>query len=250
MIYSGIDLHKNFSFITTVNQQGEVLNQVKIRNDELAILKYFASFQEPHRAVVECTMNWYWIADLLNNHGFPCLVAHARYLKAISYARVKTDKVDSLTIAQLLRMDYIPASHQVPEHLRSLRDLMRQRLCLINKRTSHLLSIHMTLGKYNRKLPSTYPLNHPENFRFIQTLDLPAPAQLHPTPEIQLLLCIPGIGDISSMTIWLETGNIKRFPDDPALRDVLLSPGARSSLKGNYILSPDQRFLSSQAEEN
>lgn len=128
MLYSGIDLHKRFSFITTVDEQGKVLSQGKIRNDQLAILKYFGSFNQPHKAVVECTGNWYWIADLLNDHGFPCIVAHAKYLKAISYAKVKTDKVDSLTLAQLLRMDYIPASYQVPSHLRPLRDLMRQQL--------------------------------------------------------------------------------------------------------------------------
>jgi hypothetical protein len=29
-------------------------------------------------------------------------LAHAKYLKAISYAKVKTDKVDSETLAQLL----------------------------------------------------------------------------------------------------------------------------------------------------
>ena len=56
MVYSGIDLHRRFCFITTVNEDGKVLSQVKIRNDELAILAYFSSFNQPHKAVVECTM--------------------------------------------------------------------------------------------------------------------------------------------------------------------------------------------------
>ena len=148
MLSSGIELHKRFSFITTVDQRGKVLNQQRIRNDDLAILEYFASFDEPHKAVVECTSNWYWISDLLNNHGFSCTVAHAKYLKAIRYAKVKTDKVDSNTLAQLLRMEYIPTSYQVPQELRPLRDLMRQRLKLVADRTRHIVSIHMTLGKY------------------------------------------------------------------------------------------------------
>jgi len=59
MLYSGIDLHKRLGFITTVDEQGEVLSQVKVRNDEQAVLKYFASSNQPHQAVVECTMNWY-----------------------------------------------------------------------------------------------------------------------------------------------------------------------------------------------
>ncbi len=257
MLSSGIDLHKRFSFITTVDQRGKVLNQQKIRNDELAILEYFASFDEPHKAVVECTSNWYWISGLLNDHGFPCTVAHAKYLKAISYAKVKTDKVDSNTLAQLLRMDYIPTSYQVPQELRPLRDPMRQRLNLVADRTSHIISIHMTLGKYNITLPTKPPLNHPENFKLLGQLDLPKLAkmgvrlhiqniqllnrqikltektindQLKPTPETQLLLSIPGIGHIATATISLETANIERFPDDKHFVSYCrLVPGSKDS---------------------
>ena len=257
MLYSGIDLHKRFSFITTVDEQGKVLSQVKVRNDDQAVLKYFASFNQPHQAVVECTMNWYWIAALLNDQDFPCVVAHAKYLKAISYAKVKTDKVDSLTLAQLLRMHYIPASYQVPAHLRPLRDLMRQRLRFVAKRTSHLVWVHMTLGKYNIKLPGQYPLNHPESFQALRKVDIPKPAQLgirlhlqnirllnrqikllektikpqlRPTKQTQLLLSVPGIGEIAAATILLETGTIDRFADDKHFASYCrLVPGSADS---------------------
>ena len=39
----------------------------------------------------------------------------AKYVKAIAYAKVKTDKVDSHTLAQLLRMNFIPVSVQSPD---------------------------------------------------------------------------------------------------------------------------------------
>ena len=38
---------------------------------------------------------------------------HAKYLKAISYAKVKTDKVDSQTLAILLRQGLIPRAHKL-----------------------------------------------------------------------------------------------------------------------------------------
>ena len=68
---------------------------------------------------------------------------------SISYAKVKTDKVDSHTLAQLLRLNLIPPAHQISPELRDSRDLMRARLSLVHKKTSCLNSIHRLLEKFN-----------------------------------------------------------------------------------------------------
>ena len=86
MFYSGIDLHKNNSMITTIDDSGTIINQQRLPNDEFSILEYFLSLGKQHRAVVESTANWYWLSDLLNDHGIDLVLAHAKYLKAISYA--------------------------------------------------------------------------------------------------------------------------------------------------------------------
>ena len=41
---------------------------------------------------VESTMTWYWLNDLLSSLNIPMVLAHAKYVKAIAYAKVKTDK--------------------------------------------------------------------------------------------------------------------------------------------------------------
>ena len=146
MLYSGIDLHRDNSMITTINDSGTIINQQKLPNDEVSLLDYFFSMGKKHRAVVEATANWYWLSDLLNDHGINLVLAHAKYLKAISYAKVKTDKVDSQTLANLLRSDMIPTAHQISPELRSLRDLMRARLKLVQKNTSCQNSIHRLMG--------------------------------------------------------------------------------------------------------
>ena len=107
MLYSGIDLHKDNCLITTVNDVGKIVKQEKLLNDDATILNYFFSFDDSYQTVVESTLNWYWLSDLLTNHGIGLVLAHAKYLKAIAYAKVKTDKVDSLILAQLLRMGFI-----------------------------------------------------------------------------------------------------------------------------------------------
>ena len=59
-------------------------------------------------------------SGLENNH-IELILAHAKYLKAISYAKVKTDKVDSHTLAQLLRLNLIPAAPGKPGRLTVLK---------------------------------------------------------------------------------------------------------------------------------
>jgi len=68
------------------------VKQERLRNVSEFILAYLTSFQGPHKTVVECTAGWYWLSDLLEAHGFECILAHAKYLKAISYENVKTDE--------------------------------------------------------------------------------------------------------------------------------------------------------------
>ena len=239
MFYSGIDLHKDNSMITTIDYSGAIINQQQLPNDELSILDYFFSMGKEHRAVVEATANWYWLSDLLNDHGIDLVLAHAKYLKAISYAKVKTDKVDSQTLANLLRIDMIPAAHQIAPSLRGLRDLMRARLKLVTKNSSCQNSIHRLLGKYNLNIPGDKKLHDLSTLDVLNNLPLPKEAllqlellkeqmrllhrqindlekslhpELIPNPDIQRILWVPGIGKILAFTIYLEVDGITRFP--------------------------------------
>jgi transposase len=256
MFYSGIDLHKNMSVITTIDKHGIIIKQEKLANDEYLILNYFFSIGKPHRAVVESTSNWYWLSDLLNNHHIEMILAHAKYLKAISYAKVKTDKIDSLTMAQLLRMNMIPVAHQISPSQRGLRDLMRARLRFVYKKTSCLNSIHRLLDKYNLSIPDLHDMstldtlqdfNHDPELSFqleslkeqillldkqINNLEKLLHPKLIPNPDIQRLLWIPGIGKILAFTIYLEIGGIERFPDVNRFYSYCrLVPGADNSNK-------------------
>ena len=237
MYYTGIDLHKDMSLLTTINTNGELVEQEKVGNNPASLLTYFQRIDPQgsrHKAVVESTANWYWLSDLLAEHHIDLTLAHSKYLKAISYAKVKTDKVDSFTLANLLRLDMVPKAHQISHELRPVRDLMRARLSLVVKKTSSRNSIHRLLGKYNLGLPR-YP--KPSDFTRLRTQLQTEPAlqlslleeqlsllsqqildlekslhpELVPHPDIQRLLMIPGIGKILAFTIYLEVDGIERF---------------------------------------
>ena len=55
--------------------------------------------------------------------------------KAIAESKVKTDKVDSLTLANLLRGGYIAESYIPPMELMQLREMVRYRASLVRVRS-------------------------------------------------------------------------------------------------------------------
>jgi transposase len=253
MFYSGIDLHSDNCYITTVDESGTVVKRQRVENINELILDYFHSLPGEHQAVVESTTGWYWMNDLLGDHNIELILAHAKYLKAISYAKVKTDKVDSQTLAILLRQGLIPRAHKISRELRGLRDTMRIRLRLVQQRTACLLRLYSIHAKFNGNVPDPYRfqiavLEHTRDTFSDQILALEKSLHpvLIPNDDIQHLLHIPGIGKISAFTVYLEIDGIERFDSDkrfvsycrlvPAADNSNRSVHHRSSKDGNKYL--------------
>jgi len=223
--YTGIDLHKRTAYLTTVDENGTVAGQKKLPCRRKALREYFGSFERGsvHEAAVETTTGWYWVADLLGAEGVDLKLAHAKYLKAISYAKVKTDKVDSETLAQLLRSGMIPEAHQIDRGLRDQRDTLRARLTLVERRSSARQSIKTLLQKLNVTEVSDLPALYRAQARChqrqvdlladqIKELERELHPHLVPDEQVQRLLWIPGVGKTVAFTIRLEVGSIERFP--------------------------------------
>ena len=173
-------------------------------------------------ATVEATSSWYWLRDPLEQQDVPLTLAHAKFVKAIAYAKVKADAVDALTLAQLHRVDLIPRAHMVSPELRPMRDLLRTRLHLVEKRTSAENSIQRLLEKFNVPEPARLPDEatlqaslYEEQIELltdqIRRIETQLQPQLIPDPDIQRLLWIPGVGKIVAFTLYLEIDGIERF---------------------------------------
>lgn len=223
MLYSGIDLHKRTAVISTVDENGRIVKEASLPTSRAAVARYFHWLPEPSIATVEATSSWYWLRDLLTREHVPLRLAHAKFVKAIAYAKVKTDAVDALTLAQLLRADLIPRAHMVSPELRPLRDLLRTRLHLVEKRTSAKNSIQRLLEKFNVPEPARLPDEatlqaslYEEQVELltvqIRRIEKQLQPQLIPNPDIQRLLWIPGVGKIVAFTLYLEIDGIERFP--------------------------------------
>lgn len=241
MFYTGIDLHKFSSYLTTVDSSGAIVKQENLKNAAHNFVQYFKSIPGQHKTTVESTMTWYWLNDLLSSINIPLVLAHAKYVKAIAYAKVKTDKVDSHTLAQLLRMDYIPSAHKISNENRLLRDALRARLKIVQRHTSVTNSMQLLLAKYNFDSPSQ--LSGIPEFQYQQLVEveqlldeqmLSLEKQLYPflipDDDIQRLLWIPGIGKMNAFTVLLEVDDINRFLDVKNFFSYCrLTPSARNS---------------------
>lgn len=223
MFYTGIDQHRASSVLTTLTAEGERLRQVTLPNDCGVLTAYFAQFPAPHRAVVEATGRWYWLRDLLVPQGIDLRLAHAKFLKAIAYAKVKTDAIDSDTLAQLLRTGLIPEAHMIADAQRGPRDVLRARLRLVERRSRSKNSLDRLLEKFNvqalTELPPLYQLQAEIQLgqialltEQIHTLERAIQGELLDSPAIQRLLWIPGIGRVVAFTLALEIDDIQRFP--------------------------------------
>jgi transposase len=99
-------------------------------------LELFAQSLAPtDRVVLEATGNALTIARILTPHVAEVVLAHAKQVRAISHARVKTDKIDTKVLANLLAADLIPRVWIGDERTRMLRRLVSRRRGLVKRRT-------------------------------------------------------------------------------------------------------------------
>ena len=95
MYYTGIDLHKKTSFITTVDEKGKIVAKGNLPNNPDLIVKYFEELGGETQIVIESTASWYWIYDLLSGGGLQVIISNPVKTKAIASAKIKNDKMDS-----------------------------------------------------------------------------------------------------------------------------------------------------------
>lgn len=68
-------------------------------------------------------------------------------VKAIAYAKVKTDKVDARILADLLRMNMIPECYIPNKEIGDLRDLVGRRFYFVSIRTMFKNKVHVEMSK-------------------------------------------------------------------------------------------------------
>lgn len=237
-LYVGIDLHKEVCYATTLDKDGEIIDRREFKNEREDWKKFIEEMPRDSKVAIEACSYWYPVCDFLEEHGIEVILSHPSKTRIIAEAKIKTDKIDSRTLAKLLRADFLPRSYIPSREIRENRELLRLRVQLGRDRTVTKNRIHALLGKNGIKHEFS-DLFGGEGKRFLKELNLPNSQritldvllrQLNSTnkemelvqkqiariakedEDIKILMTIPGIDYYSAMIIKNEIGEIERFP--------------------------------------
>src|SRR6266498_3124654 len=103
----GLDVHKRFAQIAILEGKGQPV-QRRIGATTAALRAFARTLRPDDQLVLEATMNTWAIADLLRESGARVVISNPLRTRAIAEAKVKTDKVDAATLAELLAGDLAP----------------------------------------------------------------------------------------------------------------------------------------------
>jgi transposase len=239
-LYVGIDLHSTNNVGVIQNEEDNVISRKKLVNELDTVLAWL----EPYRdaivgIVVESTYNWYWLVDGLQEHGYKVHLANTIAIQQYDGLKYRDDTSDARWLATLLRLGLLPEGYIYPRTERAIRDLLRKRSQLVRQGTMNLLSIQNLFARNKGKCISAKRVRQltPEAVdavfedanvalsvksswtvldclqEQISTLEVACRNQVRLRKSYKNLLTVPGIGEILTLTIMLETGDIERFRD-------------------------------------
>lgn len=255
MIHVGVDLHQRFCYMTALDARGRLITAGQVPNQEAALQSYFQQFRGPVQAAVEACSFWPAFRRAVGKRVEVRMV-HPQRVKAIAAAKLKNDRIDSATLAHLLRCDLLPEAWMADEATRELRQQVRMRATLVRQRTRLKNQVHAILHQQGLRYEGT-DLFGRGGRAWLQQVSLPAAggsavqvylelidafsAHLRTQEQelkkawkqdarVRWLETIPGIGWYSAILLVAEIGDIQRFADKRSLTNYAgLVPWLRES---------------------
>jgi transposase len=236
-IYVGMDVHRKRSQVAIVDDAGDEQRNRNLPNDPAKLIPILGALPPGTPVAFEAAYGWGWLVELLEELELEPHLVHPSRCKAIAAARLKNDKVDARTLAQLLRADLLPEAWIAPQATRDLRALLRHRASLVRMGTACKSRVHAVLA--DRGIPERSSLWTGPGRAWLAGLALPPTqraivedccglldalatpiarlereiaALAKPDPRVQALMVLPGVGRLTAMTLVAEIGDIGRFP--------------------------------------
>lgn len=103
----GMDIHRSFAQVAIL-EDGRITKELRIELTRDRVLRFARTLSVEDQVVIETTGNSAAIERLLRPYVKRVLIANPRLVRAIAYARVKTDKIDAAVLAKLHASGYLP----------------------------------------------------------------------------------------------------------------------------------------------
>jgi transposase len=227
------DAHKRYTLARAEDQKGKVITEGRIDHRRGEIQRFLGRFTPGSTVSVETIGNWYWIVDEIEASGMIPALVHALKAKKMMGNTNKTDKLDAKGLNLLQRAGTLPQVWIPPAEIRDKRDLARTRMVFACTRTRLKNRIHSVFAKYalhdfgevsdifgkaNRPLLEERIAALPGETRFathcmmqelesvlqrINEIERRMKEVFAATPEIELLMTLPGVGFLRGCKLYL-----------------------------------------------
>jgi transposase len=235
--FIGLDVHRDFCEVA-ISVGGKARSAGRIDTTPEALQLFAQSLAPSDRIVLESTGNALAIARILEPHVAEVVLANPMQVRAICHAKVKNDRFDARTLAELLAVDLIPRVWITDETTRALRRLTSRRAQLVRQRTRVKNEATAVLVRNLKGRPPASDLFGKRGRQWLTELELPADERdtvaaclrqidfldteiagvdehlaKHAlnSPEIKRLMTIPGIDVTTAATLIAAIGDIRRF---------------------------------------
>jgi transposase len=252
----GLDVHLDFCEIA-VCEEGRIRRPDRIASTPGAIGEFAAGLAGGDQVALEASSGAMMIAGLLRESGARVVVCNAAETRAISHARVKSDRFDAAMLAKLLAAGMLAEVWVPDRETAALRRRVARRAGLVRARTRVKNEVHAVLARcligrppvsdlFGRKgrawlaglvLPEEEAQTVESCLRHIDFLDGEVAAldrriakQALARPGFHRLLTIPGVDVGTAAAVIAAIGEINRFSSPGQLVAYLgLDPKVRQS---------------------
>lgn len=263
-LFVGVDLHLKKWQVTILSEDGLKLFSNSIDGSWPSLQSLLSRFGEASKlsVVYEAGYFGFWLFDRLVEYGVEAVVTPPSLIPMVAGNRVKTDRIDSLKLAQFLKADQLKGVYVPTQEERAHRQVARRRRQLIGDRVRVQARIKAHLRVSGVELPrestGKWSLGYVDKlrkFRFqdrfeqksfeslLEQYDFLSDQigrqeallrELSRSPKyeerVEILKSVPGIGWLSAMEILLELQNVERFHSADALAAYVgLTPSQYSS---------------------
>ena len=256
-VYIGIDVHRAF-FVASCMCDGVVVKRCRMPATAESVISFVEKFfaEAEVRTCYEAGFSGFWLHRALEAAGISNIVVHAASIEVAANDRVKTDKRDSLKMAEQLSSGRLRGIRipSVEEERRRLVTRTREQLLKARQRVQ--IQIRMRLhqfGIFPREIERPLRLKDVEELLVgldgvlqstigtlytqwkqlaeqIKSLESEMRHEAKTDPLIALYRSVPGVGPLTSQILARELGDMSQFKNERALfRFTGLTPGEYSS---------------------
>ncbi len=239
MEYIAFDSHRHYTLARVESADGQRVREVRIDHERGGIRGFLRGCELGSGVALETIGTWYWIVDEIEEAGMTPRLVQARKAKLMMGSINKTDRLDAKGLNLLQRNDTLPTVWIPPGELRDHRELPRTRMVLTAMRTRLKNRIHSNVAKYGYKVEASDIFSGrgleqlrqvmgrlPTQTRFasellleelegvagrIRMIENRMKEMLKLTPEMELIMSLPGVGFILAAVILLEAGDVSRY---------------------------------------